>query len=196
MKNRNKYFNLIIVAAVVTLVGLSACESNSNYINPKEYIEAELKLLDEYYNEEMANGLSRLDSMSAAAIDTVDHRLESGLMLYHTKIGEGDSVKVFKRVAYRFTAYDIVKDSIDGGLKTVERYLGTNDFDTAPVSFTTYIIGDAASAQQTGVSLGINEAIQHMRYGGEAKIVVPSAIAGFQGYDTYIYELRVTYLEQ
>lgn len=193
MKNKKIDIKLILIAVLTLTIGFSACNSNNNFVNPKELIEAEQQLLDRYYNEMMSNDMVRLDSMTAAALDTMDHRFESGLMLFHTKIGDGDSIKIFNKVGYRFTAYNIAQDTLD---VTYEAYAGSNDYSNAPVSYTTYLLNDAASANATGVPLGINEALLNMRYGGEAKVVLPSAIGGVNGYYTTIYELRVTYLEQ
>ncbi len=193
MKNRTKYFNLILLSAIVLLVGFAACDSNNNYINPKELIAEEIELLDRYYNEEMHSGMTRIDSMTAASIDTLDNRLESGLMLFHTKIGEGDSIKVFNKVGYRFALYNIAQDSTG---VTYESYNGSNEYATAPASYTTFLLNDGTSARTTGVPLGLNEALLNMRLGGEAKIVLPSSIGGVSGYYTTIYELKVTYLEQ
>jgi len=190
MKKYNKYIQLLVIAA---FVGFVACNDTNNYINPKELIEAEQVLLEQYYNEMMDNDMTRLDSLSAEAVDTVDHRFESGLMLFHTKIGDGDSIKLFKRVGYRFNAYNIVQDSTE---VTYESFAGTNEYATAPATYTTYILNDAGSANSTGVPLGINEAIQHMRLNGECKVVLPSPIGGVNGYYTTIYEIKVTYLEQ
>jgi len=140
----------------------------------------------------MENDMSRLDSMSAAAVDTVDHRFESGLMLFHTKIGDGDSIKLFKKVGYRFKAYSVADTS---GV-TYEAYNGTNEYAITPTTYRTYILNDAATANSSGVPLGINEALQHMRLNGESKIILPSTIGGVNGYFSTIYEIKVTYLEQ
>ncbi|TRX70809.1 hypothetical protein [Carboxylicivirga sp. M1479] len=189
-----KLFKQIIFPVLIGgALFMSACETNSNYINPKELIEAEQELLDRYYHEGMHSGMTRIDSMTAASIDTVDHRFESGLMMFHTKIGEGDSIKVFKRVGYRFTAFNIAQDEETD--VTYEAYAGTNESSYSPASYTTFPVNDAGSASGTGVPLGLNEALLHMRFGGEAKIVLPSEIGGVNGYYTTIYELRVTYLE-
>jgi len=190
MKNYNTYIQTLLV---ILFVGFVACSDNRKYVNPKEMIEAEQVLLDRYYNETMGSGRTRLDSMSAAALDTVDHRFESGLMLFHTKFGDGDSIKLFKRVGYRYTAY-IVRDTSG---YTYEELLGTNEYEISPATYQTYIINDAASARQPGnPPLGINEALQHMRMNGECKIVLPSSIGGNNNYKTTVYEIKVTYLEQ
>lgn len=173
-------------------VGFVACRDNNKYINPKELIDAELALLDRYYNQMMDNEMTRLDSMSAIAIDTVDNRFESGLMLFHTKIGDGDSVKLFKRVGYRFKAYSVTEDSLG---VTRETYSGSNEYAAAPTTYVTYILNDANAANSTKVALGINEALQHMRLNGESKIVLPSTIGGVNGYFSTVYEIKVTYLE-
>ena len=173
------------------LVGFAACSEDRDYFNPKEALEAEKQLLIRYYNEPMGNGMTRLDSMSAAAVDTVDHRLESGLMLFHTKIGEGDSVKLFKKVGYRFTAYKIKQDTLD---VTHEVYQGSNEYANSPATYRTFLINDAQTAGNEKVPLGINEALLHMCFKGKSKIVLPSTIAGSQ-FEPYVYEIEVTYLE-
>ncbi|WP_439185135.1 hypothetical protein [Carboxylicivirga taeanensis] len=193
MKNNKIRYNLILLSAIALLVGAAACNDNNNYINPKELIAEELELLDRYYNEKLQDGSIRLDSMSAAAIDTVDHRLESGLMLFHTKVGGGDSIRTFQKVAYRFSAFNIAQDSTG---VTYEAYAGTNEYAEDPASYTTFPVNDAATANASGVPIGLNEALLHMRFGGEAKIVLPSSIGGVNGYYTTIYELKVTYMEQ
>jgi hypothetical protein len=196
MKNRTKYFNLIILSAIILLVGLAACDTNNNYFNPKEALQAEQELLDRYYNEMMDNEMVRLDSLTAVAIDTIDNRYESGLMMFHTKIGEGDSIKAYKTVGFRYNRYEIaiVTDTVTNIETTVEVLRESNEYNITPFTFTTYPVG-GIPAPGSSVFPGINEAIMQMNLYGKAKVVLPSTIADNQ-FRTHIFELEVTYLEQ
>jgi hypothetical protein len=182
--------NIPVLVSVLGIVAvLWGCEKERTYVSPQEYLDRETELLNRYYNEEMPNGLSRLDVTTAEAIDTVDKRNESGMMLYHTKIGTGDSIKAYKKVGYRFKKYAVV----DSSGVTLEYLVNSNYYSYAQSDFTTYPI-----YQQSGSAIepGINEAVQHMRLYGESKVVVPSPIGLNAQYTTYVYEIEVTYLGQ
>lgn len=193
MKNlisKKRINNIILGIALLAIFGLGSCESNS-YVNPQEYLDDELELLNEFYGIDKDYGW--LDSMSAVAIDTVDRRQATGMMLFHTKIGEGDSIKIYKKVGFRYKQYQILTDTLDQpGLY----YYGSNEFLPSPTVYTTFLISDATSAYSTGVPQGVNEAILRMRNGGEARVVVPSTINANISYITTVYDLKITYLEE
>ncbi|MBK3518104.1 FKBP-type peptidyl-prolyl cis-trans isomerase [Carboxylicivirga marina] len=190
--NKRKVFNQTILAVFVLSVGFASCETNNNYFNAKEALEQEQALLERYYNEEMENGLSRLDSTTAVTVDTVDHRYESGMMMYHTHIGEGDSIGAYKTVGFRYNRYQIFidTDTITNEETTVEVLLESNEYSITPFSFTTYPVGGAPVAG-SNVFPGVNEAIMHMRLFGKAKVVLPSTIADNQ-FQPHIFEIEVT----
>jgi hypothetical protein len=188
--NRRKTFNLLILSAIILVIGFAACDDDNNYVNPKELIAAEQELLERYYNEEMDNGLSRLDSTTAVAIDTIDHRLESGLMLYHTHIGEGDSIGTYKTVGFRYNRYVIAIDTTNNAEKTFEILAESNQYSTSPLTFTTYPVG-GTPAPGTSIYAGVNEAITHMRLFGKAKIVMPSSLGDNQ-FQPFVFEIEVT----
>jgi len=197
-----KNFNPIIVITTILLLGFYACDSNNNFFNPAEALEAEQELLDRYYNEIMDDDLTRLDSLTAVSIDTVDHRRESGMMLFHSKIGVGDSIKAYKNVGFRYRNYAIglTIDTVVVGTdttfveKTIEVLRESNENATGPFTFVTYPVGGVPAAG-SNVFPGVNEAVMHMKLYGKAKVVLPSPIADNQ-FSTHIFELEVTYMEQ
>jgi len=199
--------NLFLVSTLTVLVAMVGCETYS-YTSPQEYLDDELKLLNKFYSQvvdTVDNDIERtwLEKTTAESLDTLDHRQTTGMMLFHTKIGEGDSIKLYKRVSYRFSAYvvDTYTDTVIVDGKTIINDLtgmflvNSNEYANSPVLYNTYPIGDSNSAYGTGVPQGVNEAILNMRYGGECRVVVPSTLNNNVGYTTYIYDLRVTYLE-
>lgn len=194
--------NLFLGTAMLVLVSIVGCETYS-YTSPQEYLDNELKLLNKFYNTLQADDQTWLDSMTMVSLDTIDHRLTTGMLLFHTKIGEGDSIKLYKRVGYRYNAYVVgaYTDTVEVDGETIVNdltgmfFAGTNEYANAPMFYNAYPITDSNSAYGTGVPLGVNEAILNMRYGGECRVVVPSSLNSNVGYTTYIYDLRVTYLE-
>lgn len=189
---KNIISNSLLAIALLGLVVLASCESNT-YISPKQYLEQEQVLLNEFYNSIQEDGNTWLDSMTAVAVDTIDHRAESGLMLFHTDLGkpDADSIKLFKRVGYRFSKYEVLRDedSNEPGLY----YIGSNEYSQSPAVYTTFLLNDAGSASQYGIPLGINEAILNMKYGGKCTVVLPSLI-GDNSYITTAYDIEITYL--
>ncbi len=108
--------NILLGTAVLVFFSLASCESNS-YVNPQEYLDEEDALLQEFYETiiDTVNNEPRtwLEKTAAEAVDTIDRRQTTGMMLFHTKIGEGDSVKIYKRVGFRYTQYQILADTLD-----------------------------------------------------------------------------------
>ncbi|MCT4644457.1 MAG: hypothetical protein N4A74_05665 [Carboxylicivirga sp.] len=202
MKNYKLNIKPVLLVALTLILGFYACDDNNNYINPKELIAAEQELLDRYYNEIIRNDSTRLQIMTAEAIDTIDLRLQSGLLLFHTEIGTGDSVKAFKEVGFRYSNYGIIlqNDTVINGTdttfveKTAEALRETNKYGSAPFTFRTFPSGSAAAAN-ANVYLGVNEAIMHMKLYGKAKVVMPSTLADNQ-FNPHIFEIDLTYLEQ
>jgi|GEM_PF-4527973 len=201
MNNTYNTIKKIFIPAVVAVILMTACENNNNnFINPKELLAAEQALLDRYYNEIIRNDSTRLEVMSAEAIDTVDHRFESGMMLFHTKIGIGDSIKAYKKVGFRYSNYGIVlqNDTVIKGTDTTfvevtaEKLRESNEYSVSPFTFTTFPVGSSANS---GAYLGVNEAILHMKLYGKTKVVMPSTLADKQ-FKSHIFEIELTYLEQ
>lgn len=180
----------MIAVVILSVMMLAACETQT-FISPKEYLAQEQALLNEFYNSIQEDGNTWLDSMTAQSVDTIDHRGESGMMLFHTKVGSGDSVKLFKRVGYRFYKYQVLRDEATNEPDIYD--IGSNDYSLSPAVYTTYIINDGASSQSSGVPLGVNEAILNMKYDGKSTVVCPSPIGDNQ-YITTVYDLHITYL--
>lgn len=192
--------NNILFAMGVLFIGLAACDDPYQFHDYREDIEAEQELLDRYYNEKISDGITtRHDSMSAAAVITDDRRDQSGLMIYHTWIGDGDSIEHYDFVSYRYKTYAIGLETVDtlenGEIIdiTVEVPISDNLYEYAPATVVVYPLN--GSPTSNSATPGINEALLEMRLRGKAKIVVPSAINNINGYYTTIYELEVTAID-
>ena len=190
-KSIHRLTNIILGSAIAIMLIMASCDTPT-YINPQEYLDQEQALLNEFYNSIQEDGQTWLDSMTSVTVDTIDHRNESGMMMFHTKVGTGDSVKVFKSVGFRYTQYQILRDTVDlPGMYAA----ASNDYALSPQVYTTFLLTDANSSYATSIPQGVNEAILNMRYGGECRVVVPSTINSNSNYITTIWDLRVTYLE-
>lgn len=187
-----KLNNILLGGAIAIMLIMASCDTPT-YINPQEYLDQEQALLNEFYNSIQEDGQTWLDSMTSVTVDTIDHRNESGMMMFHTKVGTGDSVKVFKSVGFRYSQYEVRRD-VDSK-EPVLTYSGSNDYAYSPMVYTTFLLSDVNSSYATSIPQGVNEAILNMRYGGECRVVVPSTINSNSNYITTIWDLRVTYLE-
>ncbi|MBI9062138.1 MAG: hypothetical protein JEZ14_09120 [Marinilabiliaceae bacterium] len=202
-RNIKKNAPLFFIALGALLISITSCKK-TEYVSPQEYLDKENELLVKYYDELVnigedgnpINDSTRLEVMTAEAIDTVDHRLESGMMLFHTKQGTGDLISANKRVGYRYSIYQI--SEIEG--VTGEEYLGSNIYDASPEIFSTlpliYSTSDLQRQLGSNIPVGVNEAVQYMRLGGKCKIILPSTINGTGRYLSILMELEITYIDQ
>ncbi|MCU4165236.1 hypothetical protein [Carboxylicivirga caseinilyticus] len=194
-------YNSFLSVAVIALTIFIGCDDPYSYTSPQEYLDSEMKLLNEFYANiiDTVDNVERtwLEKSTAEAIDTVDNRDGSGMMLFHTKIGEGDSVKLYKRVGYRYTQYQVLiyTDTIAEKDFPGMFYYTSNEYSNSPVLYTTFPKSDSYSASSLGIPQGVNEAILNMRYGGECRVVLPSTINANSSYITTIFDLKITYLE-
>ena len=195
-RNIKKNAPLFFIALGALLISMASCKK-TEYKSPQEYIDEENELLVRYYDEQLEdhNDSVRLDVMTAEAIDTVDHRFESGMMLFHMKQGTGDLIPANKRVGYRYSLYQIGEiEGVTGEvLKGSNLYADSPEVFTAlPLIYSTYDL----QRQLGGISVGVNEAVQYMRLGGKSKIIMPSTINGYGGYFSVLMELEITYIDQ
>lgn len=201
-RNIKKNIPLFFIALGALLISIASCKK-TEYKSPQEYLDEENELLVKYYDELVnigedgnpINDSTRLEVMTAEAIDTVDHRLESGMMLFHTKQGTGDLIPANKRVGYRYSLYLI--EEIEG--VTGNTYGTSNLYADSPEVFATLPLVYSTSDLQRqlgGIPVGVNEAVQYMRLGGKSKIILPSTINGLSGYNSVLMELEITYIDQ
>ncbi len=202
IRNIKRNASLFIIALGALLISIASCKK-TEYKSPQEYLDEENELLVRYYDElvnlddkgQPINDSTRLEVMTAQAIDTVDHRFESGMMLFHTKQGTGDLIGANKSVGYRYSAYQVVgNDTITDAILRE-----SNEYSVSPVVFTTKPLVYSTSDLQRqlgGIPVGVNEAVQYMRLGGKCKIILPSTINGYGGYFSVLMELEVTYINQ
>jgi len=201
-RNIKKNVPLFFIAIGALLISIASCKK-TEYKSVQEYLDEENELLERYYEElinvagedEQAVWKPRLEVMAAEAIDTVDHRFESGMMLFHTKQGTGDLIPANKRVGYRYSMYRI--GEIEG--TTGQVLIESNIYADSPAVFSTLpLIYSTSDLQRRlgGVPVGVNEAVQHMRLGGKCQLVLPSTINGKGGYYSVYMELEITYIDQ
>lgn len=193
MKNK---FSLKWIIPVALVTVLWACEEYTT-INYAELMREEQETLDQFLTTEVTFGstqekLSRLDSLTRAAVDTVNRRAQGGIIYFDQEIGQGEQVVTGKKVGYRFKAYYILKnDTIEDLQKQVYlRYAGSNYGSVNPA---TAVAGTPDS--YSGYYRGLDDAIRLMRRFGKARVIVPSTI-GDNSYITSVYDLELVYIEK
>jgi len=203
-RNIKKNASLFFIALGALILSVASCKK-TEYKSPQEYLDEENELLVRYYDEQinkdeegnLINDSTRLEIMTAAAIDTVDHRFESGMMLFHLEQGRGDLITANKQIGYRFKRFVITEN--DTTKVTYDIELGDNYTETSPVLFTTQslVYSDYELKRRLGsIPAGVNEAAQYMRLGGKGRVVMPSTINGESGYFSTMLEFEITYIGQ
>jgi len=141
--------------------------------------------------------LPRLDYFAKLALDTVDLRKESGLLMLHIKDTDwdakeelGDSIGINKVVGTRYSLYKVA----DSKGETYLKYAETNKSDVTPSVSHTFDPNVGSSSSK--FSSGMNMALQHMRLYGRAIIILPSTISVSKNYETFYYDVKITYLEK
>ncbi len=189
-----KLFGRLSAALIIAvLLGLSSCDEYKSIDYSKLQAE-EIALLDSYLTDKVKFGgengveMSRLDSLTKAAVDTVDnYRTRGGTIYFANQIGDGEPVKAGNVIGYRYKAYAILMDTVGVARRY---YAGSNHTDLEP---TFALAGKAAPS--SGYYSGINDAIMRMNKYGKSTVIVPSTV-GNNSYVTYIYDLEVVYIQK
>lgn len=172
---KRKYL-FMFVALIAGIFFIASCDEGYR-INTQKMMREEQELLEEYLKE---HG----DSLKEVAIDTTN--LPSGLIFFKMKEGTGDTVQVGKRVAYRYSLYRLLRDS----LNVPTLYLaGSNEESVEPAE---YVAG--AVDPRRSVYGGMDEGIRRMRRGEKAKLIIPSPLWS-SDFVTRVMDVEVTYVE-
>lgn len=187
MKLLKRYNALFIIALII---GFSSCDEYKT-IDYSKLLAEENELLHNFLTEMVhyggSNGeeMARLDSLTKAAIDTVDNYTNSGGTIYFEhKVGDGEAVESGRAIGYRYRSFAILDSS---GFARI-RYAGGNYEDLEPA----FAIAGQTDAS-SGYYSGINEAIMRMNRFGKSSVIVPSSV-GNGSYITYIYDLELVYI--
>lgn len=173
------------------MLAFSSCEEYKP-VDYSKYAAEEMALLHTFLTEDVKYGpdsivMSRLDSLTITAIDTVDYYHDNaGVLIFNKKVGEGEPVVAGKTIGYRYKSYAILDSA---GFARV-RYAGSNYGDLEPVLATA---GKADS--YSGYYSGINSAIMQMNRFSKSTVIVPSTL-GNNSFITYIYDLEVVYISK
>lgn len=191
-------FNVLFL--FVLLLAFQSCEDEYKRVDYSKLMAEENEVLQNYLNHKVHYGdsegelMTRLDSMTKAAIDTVDYYKDrGGIIFFNQKIGEGEPVVAGKLIGYRYKKYPIVIDSTGVAIKYVNKSASwpRTNFDNLDPAF--------GYAGQVNASVeyytGINDAIMKMNCFGKSTVILPSS-SGDNSFITYIYELEVVYIEK
>ena len=183
IKTLVKLFGLLIIVVAVS------CSSN-HYDSPRQLLANEMAILDEFLNRVPTgddypdNELNYRDLWTSLAVDTIDNSLEEGIIYFEMETGSGDEVTQGKEVGYRYIQYVLDRDSLD----MANWFLSASNYSSDDPQ--TYTVGGTSS-----IPSGIQQAIVMMRKYGKSRVIVPST-AGGGYYQTYVYDLEITYLSK
>ncbi len=190
-------FNILFF--FVLLVGLQACEDEYKRIDYAKLTAEENALLQKYLTDTVRFGdpkgeiMPRLDSLTKAAIDTVDYYKDKGGIIYfNQKMGIGEPVKAGKLIGYRYKRFPIILDSKGVAIKFAKKpRFPENNYDDLEPAFA--YAGQVNAS--TGYYTGLNDAIMLMHLFGKSIVILPST-SGDNGFVSYVYELEVVYIEK
>ncbi|MFW6043232.1 MAG: hypothetical protein ACOC1E_01165 [Marinilabiliaceae bacterium] len=173
--------NLLLVAAIfLGSLFFKSCDEGYR-INTQEMMDEEQQLIEDYL--EIAQ-----DTLEDSSVSVIDSMEERGYMFFELEEGDKDlPVEAGKEVGFRYTYYEIVRDTADNAaLYPYQSNRGEDD----P---TIYTVG-APSAYE-GVYEGIDVGIRHMNFGSKARMIVSSSLWG-NDYTPRVVDLEVTYIEK
>ncbi len=184
---KNITFNLLLIASVfIGSIVLKSCDEPYT-INTKKMISDEQELMTDYLNLEVDSSLTVEDTLAAIG-DTINKLEDDGYLYFELEEGSsGDSVRIGKDVGYRYTYFEIVRDTT--GVPFIYPY-ESNMGSEYPV---TYKVGNPDP--RNGIFSGIDLAIRHMNYGTKARVFVSSSLWR-NDYTPRIVDLEVTYVEK
>lgn len=184
-------FNILFLFAL--LLAFQSCEDEYKRVDYSKFYAEENALLQKYLTDKVRYGgpegelMPRLDSLTRAAIDTVDHyKDKGGIIFFNQEVGVGEPVVAGKLIGYRYKAYAI----LDSAGVARKRYAGSNYTDLEPA----FAYAGQVNAS-SGYYTGLNDAIMLMNRFGKSSVILPSS-SGNNGFVTFIYDIEVVYIEK
>lgn len=157
---------LIAIILISSLIGCEKIELTNYAANAQE----EMDLLRDFYENTYNH---KYDSILNLAIDTIDERKSSGILLMHRVIGDGVKVEYGKSVGFKYTRYLIGRDS----LKTPQLYTSGSNLKETDLFVYTAGYTSGTTLINSAVSAGLDYAIRKLNKEGQATIVIPSTIS-------------------
>jgi hypothetical protein len=177
---RNIALNLLLIATVfLTTLFFSACDEGYT-INTKEMIREEQELMADY----LKTVKDTLTDYSVSVIDSMD---EQGYVFFELEEGTGDSVQIGKQVGFRYTYYQIARDS--SGVAFMYPYQ-SNRNSAFP---TTYTAGTTNA--YNGLYSGLDLAVRFMKFGTKGRVFLSSSLWN-NDYTPRAVDIEITYLEK
>lgn len=169
---------LLIVSVLLGSVMINACDDGYR-IDTKKLIREEQELMEEYFNDEK-------DSLAQLG-DSIDELKENGFAFFETQKGTEDSVRIGKKVGFRYVYYEIVRDSLGNA------FLYPYDSNYRSPSPMIYTVGNTNI--YNGIYTGLDIALQNMAYGSKARAFISSSL-WTNDYTPRVIDLEVTYVEK
>jgi len=173
--------NLLLIAAIfLGSLFFNSCDEGYR-INTQEMMDEEQQLIDDYL--EIVK-----DTLDESTVSMIDSMEERGYVFFEQEEGDEDfPVEAGKEVGFRYTYYEIVRDSADNV------FLYPYESNRGAENPTMYTVG-APSAYQ-GIYNGIDVGVRLMNYGSKARMVVSSSLWS-NDYTPRVVDLEVTYIEK
>lgn len=157
----------------------NACDEGYR-INTKKLIREEQELMEDFVLDQ--------DSLKDIQDSILDVLEQDGLVYFETSPGTGDSVMPSQKIAFRYTFYEVVRDSLGNPFLWPQ---GSNMSSESPY---TYVTGNT-NYYNNGVYPGWDMVLQKMALGTKARAYIFSSLWDNQ-YTPRVIDFEVTYVEK
>lgn len=173
--------NLLLIAAIfLGSLFFQSCDEGYR-INTQKMREEEQQLIDSYLDIVQ-------DTLEESSVTMLDSMEERGYVFFLLEEGEEDyPVEAGKEVGYRYTYYEIVRDT------TGQARIYPTHSNRGAEKPTIYTVG--APSPYDGIYNGIDLGIRFMNFGSKARMIVSSSLWG-NDYTPRVVDLEVTYIEK
>jgi len=179
--------NLLLIAAIFTgSLFFKSCDDGYR-INTKEMRNEEKQLIEDYRNVVE-------DTLKKSSVSVIDSMEERGYIFFKLEKGEEDyPVEVGKEVGFRYTYYQIVRDSAENAVLVPYQSNSASEISKGTEDPKIYTVG--THNRHRDIYSGIDIGIRFMHLHSKARMIVSSSLWG-NDYTPRVVDIEVTYIEK
>lgn len=179
--NRKYATGCLAVLFLVAAVGVGCDDPYGNQVDYSKLKAEEVEMRMAFYKDIK-------DSLMEISTNSVDKMDEQGWVSFELEKGSSDSVRVGKRVSFKYTYYYVLKDEESGKLRAQAGFSNIGS-----ETLTTYTVGQNLQ-QETEVLAGVDLAIRHMCLYGKSYVLMSHSLAR-NDYYPMVAEIEIVALD-
>jgi hypothetical protein len=164
LRNSKYITGWLAVFSLVVVFGVGCDDPYANSVDYSKLQAEEVELRMDFFNE-VRDSLMRISS------DSIVDMEDNGWVSYEIEKGSTDSVRVGKRVSFKYTYYYVIRDE-----ESDEPIRKPGFSNIGSETLTTYTVGNVGQ-QDTEVLQGVDLAIRHMCLYGKSYVLMSHSLA-------------------